>query len=63
MIEDEQRTAIPAFTSEEVAKKLRHKSADRYINEYMECELAAYKVEIEKRFKVSTINNGYVFPR
>ena len=42
---------------------MRHKSADRYINEYMECELAAYKVEIEKRFKVSTINNEYVFPR
>lgn len=42
---------IPAFTSLEVANKLRHRSEDRYINEHMEYELEAYKVEIERRFK------------
>jgi hypothetical protein len=54
---------IPAFTSLETATKLRHRSEDRYINDHMESELAAYKIEIEKRFKASTINPGYVFPR
>ena len=54
---------IPAFTSLEVANKLRSQSEGRYINEYMESELQSYKVEIERRFKNSTINNRYVFPR
>ena len=39
---------IPAFTSVEVAKKLRYRSEDRYINNKMEKELQAYKLEIEK---------------
>jgi len=54
---------IPAFTSIEVAKKLRSQSENRYINEYMECELSSYKQEIERRFQKSTINKGYLFPR
>ena len=33
---------IPAFTSIEIAKKLRYRSEDRYINERMEKELKAY---------------------
>jgi hypothetical protein len=41
---------IPAFTSIDVAKKLRYRSEDRYINDRMEKELVAYKGEIEKRF-------------
>ena len=41
---------IPAFTSTDIAKKLRYKSEDRYINDKMEKELKAYKGEIEKRF-------------
>jgi hypothetical protein len=41
---------IPAFTSIEVAKKLRYRSEDRYVNDRMEKELIAYKGEIEKRF-------------
>ena len=43
-------TTTPAFTSIDVAKKLRYRSEDRYINEKMEKELVAYKIEIEKRF-------------
>lgn len=56
MIESRQSTRrnphepIPAFTSIDVAKKLRYRSEDRYINERMEKELKAYKGEIEKRF-------------
>lgn len=38
---------IPAFTSLEIAKKLRYRSEDRYINNRMEKELIAYKQEIE----------------
>lgn len=49
--------AIPAFTSESVAKKLRFKSEDRYINQKMEEELKAYRKEIERRFKKSKVNN------
>jgi hypothetical protein len=41
---------IPAFTSIDVAKKLRYRSEDRYINDRMEKELIAYKSEIENRF-------------
>ena len=41
---------IPAFTSIDIAKKLRYRSEDRYINDRMEKELLAYKQEIEKRF-------------
>ena len=39
---------IPAFTSIEIAKRLRYRSEDRYVNDRMEKELKAYKVEIEK---------------
>jgi hypothetical protein len=53
---------IPAFTSIDVAKKLRYRSEDRYVNEKMEKELIAYKVEIEKRFQKSAMK-GYGFPR
>lgn len=34
--------AIPAFTSIEVANKMRYRSEDRYINDRMERELKAY---------------------
>ena len=54
---------LAAYTSDEVAQKLRYRSEERYVNEHMECELAAYKEEIEKRFEASTINKGYAFPR
>jgi len=54
---------LAAYTSEEVARKHRFRSEERYVNEHMECELAAYKEEIEKRFEASTINKGYAFPR
>ena len=54
---------IPAYTSLECQEKLRYKSEERYVNEQMEVELEAYKVEIEKRFQESTINKGYQFPR
>ena len=54
---------IPAFTSADIAlKHNRTKSADRYINEQMECELESYKEEIERKFKKSDMNK-YVFPR
>lgn len=54
---------IPAFTSADIAQKhSRTKSADRYINEQMECELESYKEEIEKKFKKSEMK-GYMFPR
>jgi len=53
---------IPAFTSLENAKRLRTKSEQRYVNKKMEAELAAYKVEIERRFAKSTINE-FGFPR
>lgn len=36
------RGNIPAFTSIDVAKKLRYKSEDRYVNDRMEKELKAY---------------------
>lgn len=54
---------LAAYTSEEVALKHRYRSEERYVNEHMECELAAYKEEIEKRFEASSINKGYTFPR
>lgn len=54
---------IPAYTSLEVADKLRFKSENRYINEQMESELESYKGEIERRFENSQINKGYAFPR
>ena len=45
--EDEQRRnphgPIPAFTSIEIAKKLRYRSEERYINQRMEQELISYK--------------------
>ena len=44
-IEDRRRNPhepIPAFTSIEVAKKLRYRSEDRYVNDRMESELKAY---------------------
>jgi hypothetical protein len=41
---------IPAFTSDDIKKKLRYRSEDRYINDRMEKELQQYKQEIEKRF-------------
>lgn len=44
---------IPAFTSIEIAKKLRYRSEERYINQRMESELVSYKKEIEKRFLIS----------
>jgi hypothetical protein len=54
---------IPAFTSTDIAlKHNRTKSADRYINEQMECELESYKEEIERKFKKSEMKQ-YVFPR
>jgi hypothetical protein len=34
---------IPAFTSIDVAKKLRYRSEDRYVNDRMERELKAYQ--------------------
>lgn len=33
---------IPAFTSIEIAKKMRYRSEDRYINDKMEKELFSY---------------------
>lgn len=66
--EDQQETRknphepIPAFTSLDIAKKLRYRSEDRYINDRMEKELKAYKVEIEKRFQKSKLNE-FKFPR
>lgn len=68
MIESRQSTRrnphepIPAFTSIDVAKKLRYRSEDRYINDRMEKELVAYKGEIEKRFQKSTMKD-FKFPR
>lgn len=53
---------IPAFTSIEIAKKLRYKSEDRYINDRMEKELEAYKKEIEKRFQKSKMKT-FKFPK
>ncbi|CDW91808.1 UNKNOWN [Stylonychia lemnae] len=53
---------IPAFTSIEIAKKLRYRSEDRYINDRMERELKAYQVEIEKRFGKSQLKD-FAFPR
>jgi len=54
---------IPAYTSTDIAlKHNRAKSADRYINEQMECELESYKEEIERKFKKSDMKL-YVFPR
>ncbi len=53
LIEDSRRNPhenIPAFTSIDVAKKLRYRSEDRYVNDRMERELKAYQTEIEKRF-------------
>jgi hypothetical protein len=38
-----------------VAKKLRYRSEERYVNERMEKELRAYQVEIEKRFLKSPL--------
>jgi hypothetical protein len=43
MIRKNPHEPIPAFTSIDVAKKLRYKSVDRYINDRMEKELIAYK--------------------
>lgn len=45
IIEDQRRNPhenIPAFTSIDVAKKLRYRSEDRYVNDRMERELKAY---------------------
>jgi hypothetical protein len=53
---------IPAFTSTDIAKKLRYRSEDRYINDKMEKELTSYKQEIEKRFLKSSLKN-FVFPK
>eukprot|EP00347_Sterkiella_histriomuscorum_P022911 403336690 len=53
---------IPAFTSIDIAKKMRYKSEDRYINDRMEKELKAYQGEIEKRFQKSSIKD-FTFPR
>lgn len=53
---------IPAFTSLDIAKKLRYRSEDRYINDRMEKELKAYKVEIEKRFQKSKLKD-FKFPK
>jgi hypothetical protein len=64
--EENTKGAIPAYTSiEKAAKHIRGgtKSVDRYINENMESELEAYKEEIEHRYKKSSINKGYIFPR
>jgi hypothetical protein len=66
MSEEDASKPIAAFTSTELALKYKRKgtkSVDRYINENMECELEAYKEEIEIRFKKSSLNKGYVFPR
>jgi hypothetical protein len=53
-----QETDMPlaAYTSKEMAQKYRCHSEERYINEQMECELQAYKEEIERRFQASQIN-------
>ena len=45
-----------------MAKKLRYRSEERYINERMEKELVAYKSEIEKRFQKSTMKD-FKFPK
>ena len=47
---------LAAYTSKEMAQKYRCHSEERYINEQMECELQAYKEEIERRFHASQIN-------
>ena len=46
----------------DIAKKLRYRSEDRYINDRMEKELVAYKKEIEKRFAKSNLKD-FKFPR
>ncbi len=52
---------IPASTFEKCGGTIP--AGPKFVNEAVEKELSNYKLELEAKFKSSTMNNNYEFPR
>lgn len=52
---------VPASTFEKCGGIVP--AGPKFVNDLVEKELANYKLEVEQKFKASTMNNNYAFPR